>query len=111
MRPVAIIEVTVDPILGLAVVHGATVFGGYSLIYREANRVRWDHAKRALYMIPRDDGTVRTPLEAFRQIALTVQGLGEWLTMTEKTVFTGLSDEDRGEIMKWHTSHQRSLGL
>lgn len=111
MRRVEILDVAIDPVLGLAIAHGPTKYGGYSLIYREANRVRWDHAKQALYMVPRDDGTVRTPLEAFRQIALTVQGYGEWLTMTEKTVFTGLSDEDRGDIAKWHTSHPRSLGL
>jgi hypothetical protein len=98
-------KVVLDAGQGLRIVVGSSEQDNFSFIYRAAARVRWDVTNRSLYMMARDDGSERTPLETFQQISRAVEAeYGDRLTINDGTMFVNLTSEDREAILLWYAS-------
>ena len=107
MSDVAVRQIHLDP-GGIRVVPDLDPTANYDAVDRAANRVRWDGATHSLRMIPRDDGSARTSLEAFQQILAAVASeYGDRLVLTPTTTFHFVTSEDRGAIIAWHDSPNR----
>jgi hypothetical protein len=106
MRQVPITQIHYDGACGVRVIPAVERDRrdeDYAAIYRPANCVRWDPRAGALIIEPRADGSLRTPLEAFQQIAAAVANeYGQQLVLTRDTTFHYVTPEDRAAIYGWH---------
>jgi hypothetical protein len=106
MRQVPITQVHYDGARGVRIVPAVERdhrHDDYAAIYRPANCVRWDARAGALVMEPRADGSLRTPLEAFQEIAAAVASeYGQQLVITRDTTFRYVTPIDRAAIFAWH---------
>jgi hypothetical protein len=106
MRQVPITHIHYDGACGIRIVPAIErdhQHEDYAAIYRFANCVRWDARAGALVMEPRADGSPRTPLEAFQEIAAAVASeYGQQLVITRNTTFHYVTPADRAAIFAWH---------